>query len=638
MLSRLVELGRGWHRFWFTAQSPLPLAVMRWLLGGMILYTHLAWSVDFTAFFVDQSSWQSRPLVDALQADQTTISFWWFVPTDAAWLVHAGCLLVLAAFWVGFATPVTAWLTFLIVISYANRAPLAMYGLDQVNTLAALYLAIGGSGRCLSLDAWIRRRVALAPVASGPVAPTASGSVAPRPGAASAEAVGGASRQQRWLRRLAAVPIWRQSPAAARQPTVASGVALRLFQVHLSFIYLWSGLGKLQGETWWTGEALWLAAASLDYQSNDLTWIASFPWLYQLLTVGTWVWELFFSVLIWQSRWRPLMLSLGVLMHLGIGMFMGMWTFGLAMIFLYVAFVPPPVLTLVGQRWRHFWNRLMMNEQHPQSRRRQRNLALTIGAATTAAALLIGSLLRPDEHHPQVLLQRGHQQLDRQAFDRAVQSFDAVLQQIPDHVIALHGRALAYDRLGETDSALADYDAAIELDPSFFEAINDRGILLLRSGDWDAGVADFRTLMGMEPANLTPRVNYAFAMQKAGQSAEAAACLVVIPPEQRDATVHYLLGCLAQQQADWAAATQWFTQSIEQDPGNLKAWLNRALCRAQLGDHQAAAADLDQVASLDEDWMLQGTLELLRGRWDSESGAPPAAAVATEHPLVAAQD
>lgn len=77
------------------------------------------------------------------------------------WATHLLSLFLIALFWIGLATPVTGWLCFLIVVSYANRVPLAMYGLDQVNGIAALYLAIAPCGARLSADAWIRCRLTM---------------------------------------------------------------------------------------------------------------------------------------------------------------------------------------------------------------------------------------------------------------------------------------------------------------------------------------------------------------------------------------------------------------------------------------------------------------------------------------------
>lgn len=327
MTGLLGKYWGAWQRFWFTKENPLAVCVMRWPMVGMILYSHLIWTFDFEAFFAGHASWQSQAFVQQYQAEQFAYSFWWYVPTQWMWTAHFVSLLILMLFWVGFATPITGWLCFIIVVSYANRVPLAMYGLDQVNGIAAFYLAIAPCGARLSVDAWIRR-------------------VAGQPGGRS---------------------FWGGCQQRYAQPASSARLAIRLFQVHLCFIYLWGGLGKLQGETWWNGEAVWLTAASLSYQSNDLTWMVYFPWLYQSLSVATWVWEISFSILVWQPRLRPWVLFVGVMMHLGIGMFLGMWTFGLAMIFIYLAFIPTETYKLVAVRMALIWQRWFLDLESPVS-------------------------------------------------------------------------------------------------------------------------------------------------------------------------------------------------------------------------------------------------------------------------------
>ena len=44
-------------------------------------------------------------------------------------------------------------------------------------------------------------------------------------------------------------------------------------------IYFFAGVSKLQGPSWWDGEAMWRAFANLEYQSLDMTWLAWHPWL-----------------------------------------------------------------------------------------------------------------------------------------------------------------------------------------------------------------------------------------------------------------------------------------------------------------------------------------------------------------------
>ncbi len=264
----LTSIGRtagrvwsAWREFWFTPADPTPLAVMRILFGGMLLYTHIVWGLKLEGFF-GPSGWQSETLVRTFQQGQLAWSFWWCVPGSLHLTVHIVCLGVLALYMLGVCTPVTSILAYLITVSYSYRAPLANFGLDQMNAIAALYLAIGPSGAVLSVDRFwqcCRQGRAARDEENSAVAPR---SFPPRE------------------------PIWR----------------MRLMQVHLCVIYIFACHSKLLGESWWNGQAIWQAVSNLEYQSADLTWLAWYPWLVNLLTHVTIVWEMTF----WALVWRPL--------------------------------------------------------------------------------------------------------------------------------------------------------------------------------------------------------------------------------------------------------------------------------------------------------------------------------------------
>src|SRR5206468_10120324 len=119
-----------------------------------------------------------------------------------------------------------------------------------------------------------------------------------------------------------------RGPAASRPaPSAGANLALRLINVHMCVIYFFAGISKLQGEAWWNGEAMWRAFANLEYQSADMTWLAWHPRLLNLVTHVSVLWEASFAVLVWRPRWRPLMLAGAVVLHVGIGACLGMWTF-----------------------------------------------------------------------------------------------------------------------------------------------------------------------------------------------------------------------------------------------------------------------------------------------------------------------
>ena len=302
LAQRLTDVAKRWHAFWFTPADPIIVSTMRWFVGGMLVYTLLVWGVDLEAFFSRTSGWQAEELTRRIQEGSWAQSLWWLIPEAYLWPFHLSCLFVVSLFWIGLATSITKWLALAIIISYSNRVPLANYGLDQINAVLTFYLCLSPCGERLSVDSLLRPRLP-----------------------------------------------WR---GFRIQPAMATGLAVRMIQVHFCIVYVWAGLSKLQGVSWWTGEAVWRAAANFEYQQFSLTWLAYVPWFVQIVSVTTWAWELAFPFLIWNRRLRLPMLLIGVGMHLGIGLFMGMWTFGLIMCFGYLAFVPAPVLHKILGRLR----------------------------------------------------------------------------------------------------------------------------------------------------------------------------------------------------------------------------------------------------------------------------------------------
>jgi hypothetical protein len=278
----------GWDAFWFRPADPTLLGAIRICAGLMLLYTHAVWGLALGDFF-GPKGWLSPELVRAIQADESTYSFWWAVPSWGLWPAHVASLGVLALFTAGLWTRVTSVLSLIVAISYAHRVPVAMFGLDQINVMLTLYLVVGGSGQALSID------------------------------------------------RLLAV---RRGATTRPLPSVRANVAQRLIQVHMCIVYFFAGTSKLQGEAWWNGWAMWQAFANLEYQSMDMTWLAWHPKLVNLATHATILWEVSYCTLIWIPRLRPLILAFAVATHFGIGACLGMWTFGLIMLVGNMAFLP----------------------------------------------------------------------------------------------------------------------------------------------------------------------------------------------------------------------------------------------------------------------------------------------------------
>jgi uncharacterized membrane protein YphA (DoxX/SURF4 family) len=297
------ELGRGtiagWNRFWFTPSDPATLGLIRILAGSMLFYTHLVWSFDLESFF-GTPGWLSP---EALKLENR-IGAWSYFDlihsTSGLWIAHIAALVVFALLTIGLFSRVMAVLAFLITVSYANRVPQAWFGLDDINALLAMYLMVGPSGAAYSVDRWLRRG--------------------------------------------------RAGEGAPAKPSTSANLAIRLMQVHMCIVYLFSAMGKLEGESWWGGQAIWLSVANLEYQSLDMTWLANHRWLINALTHFTVFWELSYCVLVWPRLLRPLVIGAAIFIHLGIAIALGMKTFGLVMLIGNAAFLSPALVRRVLDR------------------------------------------------------------------------------------------------------------------------------------------------------------------------------------------------------------------------------------------------------------------------------------------------
>ncbi len=304
------EWARGvataWDRFWFTPRLPHLLSVLRIFTGLMLLYSHVALATDLMAF-IGPDAWindhTARGLHDGAfgNSDWGRTYLWHLSNPLVLWLHHAVTIAVTACFAAGLLTRITAPLAWLLQVMLVHRLTGALFGLDQIATYSAMYLMLSPCGSWISVDAWIRKKLG--------------------------QRVDD-DRRMAWL-----------FPAAT--PSVAANVATRLFQLHLCVIYLFGGLAKARGTSWWDGTALWYAAGNYEYQSLDMTWISKFPRIASSLTLVTLFWEISYAALVWPRLTRPIVIAIAVCVHAGIAIFLGMLTFGSMMIAANMIFVRP---------------------------------------------------------------------------------------------------------------------------------------------------------------------------------------------------------------------------------------------------------------------------------------------------------
>lgn len=378
--SSLADLGvrmvRAWNRFWFTPADPTMLGVIRVCCGLVVFYVHLAYSYDLQAFFgkdawlkLDEvnearlhmpwvgppTGWEPFDPLAGKTRDQLTaeekdfIERWganpsqvmargqplwsiWYHVTDPTWMwvVHGCILTVMFLFTIGFCTRITSVLTWIGMLSYIQRAPTSLFGMDTIMIVVVLYLMIGPSGAAFSVDRLLARYWAV--------------------------------RQARRKH----LPVPRFPPPA---PQVSANLALRLLQIHVCIIYAASGLSKLLGQAWWSGMAVWGTMANYEFSPMPLRiymdflhFLCQHRWLWEFVTTGgsyfTLAFEISFAFLVWNPRLRWLMIVSAVLLHTGIALFMGLVAFSLMMLVAVLVFVPPEaVRELLGRVGRGFSGR-----------------------------------------------------------------------------------------------------------------------------------------------------------------------------------------------------------------------------------------------------------------------------------------
>jgi hypothetical protein len=142
--------------------------------------------------------------------------------------------------------------------------------------------------------------------------------------------------------------LWRQArtrqagrPEEEPAPSAWATIATRLIQVHLAGFYLLMGLTKVGGETWWSGTAIWWLIAHPESRWLNLTWLADYPYVWNLWTHAVVALELAFPVLIWNRLARPLLLALAAVLYVPLALVTGLLLFFAALLVGNLAYVPP---------------------------------------------------------------------------------------------------------------------------------------------------------------------------------------------------------------------------------------------------------------------------------------------------------
>ena len=198
-------------------------------------------------------------------------------------LVTAGCFLLLGLF--SRSAAITTWCLHLAAVKSAD---LLSYGMDNLTTIGLFYLMLSPLPDHLSLD---------------------------------------------WQ--------WRKSRPKHQD---LLGFWRRVLQTHVCLIYFFSGLAKCLGPGWWNGTNLWRALTRPPFDLISAETLVRFKYLLPIAGVAVWLFEIGYPFLIWHRRLRRPWLIAILLMHVGVGITMGMYLFASIMIVLNLAAFGPGIL------------------------------------------------------------------------------------------------------------------------------------------------------------------------------------------------------------------------------------------------------------------------------------------------------
>ena len=278
-----------WDGFWFAPQNLLGVAFMRVMLCGTLLYMSLM--RFFNLWFFTDKSWLSQEkslaILPALGRPPFSWNFW---PDSMNLPVNILVVVLFALLTLGIGGRLLMWLAWIINLGFLQRNYPAHFGADVIGSLLLFYLCFTQSCERLSvLNIFTKKR-------------------------------------------------------SFKDSDMLSSVMIRMLQVQIMVIYAYTGWEKLKGASWWDGTALWSVLANPQMTTMDFSFLRSIPWVIPVIGFMTIIFEVYFPpMVIWQKS-RYIWLLMGVSMHLGIGIFMGLMPFATVMMSTYFLFISPLIL------------------------------------------------------------------------------------------------------------------------------------------------------------------------------------------------------------------------------------------------------------------------------------------------------
>ena len=137
---------------------------------------------------------------------------------------------------------------------------------------------------------------------------------------------------------------------------LTSNLAAISIMLQLCLAYFASFLAKIKEPLWLHGEATYYAFSNERFLGTSFNvWIVQHRWIDYLSNYGTLLFELAFPLLIWFKKLRPSLLTIGIIFHLSIYIFMMIYGFEIVFILIYGLFLPNDFLLTYATKIKIFF-------------------------------------------------------------------------------------------------------------------------------------------------------------------------------------------------------------------------------------------------------------------------------------------
>lgn len=277
----------GWNAFWFERTSTSSLAVFRIVFGLIVTAWSISFLPDMSSFFTKNGILPDQP------AYRGSFRGAWgllgIFPSKGAMIALVLAMIVASiCLTLGLFSQLAAAVVFVGMLSLERRNPFIFNSGDVLIRLLAFYLIFAPASAALSLGRFLKNRG----------------------------------------------DFW---TFPARAPW-----AIRLIQIQFSVVYLVAVWTKVRGTTWNNGTAVSFALRIVDLQRFPVpSFVTHSALISNFFTFGTLALELSLAILVWNRKLRLWVLLAGLSLHLGIEYSIRVGFYGLAIMSMYLIWVPP---------------------------------------------------------------------------------------------------------------------------------------------------------------------------------------------------------------------------------------------------------------------------------------------------------